>query len=124
MRVRWIECAVEYVPVPATTVARSPTALLLLAAIGFVDGTTDVLYETVVQREADPRFYGAVFGFSSAFITTTMMGAVALAPLANRVLASRNVILATSALLVAAGAIALVGMRRPRPAARALTAPS
>jgi hypothetical protein len=98
-----------------------PTALLLIGMIGFVDGTTDVLYETVVQREADPRRYGAVFGFSSAFITTTMLGAVALGPLANRLFEPHVVIIGTSAFLVAAGAIALFGMRTtkapPHPAA-------
>lgn len=98
-----------------------PTALLLIGLIGFVDGTTDVLYETVVQREADPRRYGAVFGFSSAFITTTMLGAVAAAPLANRLFEPHVVIIGTSAFLVAAGAIAIFGMRTtkapPRPAA-------
>jgi hypothetical protein len=89
----------------------APTALLLIGLIGFVDGTTDVLFETVIQREADPRHYGAVFGFASACITTTMLGAVALAPFANELLAPHGVIIGTSVFLVAAGAIALVGMR-------------
>jgi hypothetical protein len=89
----------------------APTALLLIGLIGFVDGTTDVLFETVIQREADPRHYGAVFGFASACITTTMLGAVALAPLANDLFSPHRVIIGTSLFLVAAGAIALVGMR-------------
>jgi hypothetical protein len=96
-----------------------PTALLVLGAIGFVDGTTDVMFETVVQREADPRRYGAVFGFSYAFITMTMMGAVALAPLVNGLVEPGVAILGAGALLVVAGAIALLGMPRtaaaPRP---------
>jgi hypothetical protein len=100
-------------------VDHGPTALLVLGAIGFVDGTTDVLFETVVQREADPRRYGAVFGFSYAFITMTMMGAVALAPLVNGIVEPGVAILAAGVLLVVAGAIALLGMpktgARPRP---------
>lgn len=91
-----------------------PTALLLLGAIGFVDGTTDVLFETVVQRNADPRHLGAVFGFSYAFITATMMSAVAVAPFANGIFAPRGVLLGGSAFLVLAGAIALLG---PKPKA-------
>lgn len=91
-------------------VDHAPTALLVLGAIGFVDGTTDVLFETVVQREADPRHYGAVFGFSYAFITMTMMGAVALAPLVNSIVEPGVAILGAGALLVGAGAIALLGM--------------
>jgi uncharacterized protein DUF5317/MFS transporter/transketolase-like protein len=99
-------------------VDHAPTALLVLGAIGFVDGTTDVLFETVVQREADPRRYGAVFGFSYAFITMTMMGAVALAPLVNGLVEPGVAILGAGALLVAAGAIALLGMPRTTPAPR------
>lgn len=88
----------------------APTALLLIALIGFVDGTTDVLFETSVQREADARHYGAIFGLSSAVMTTTMMGAVAVAPLLNGLLDSRRVVIVASVFLVVAGLIALVGM--------------
>jgi hypothetical protein len=98
------------------------TALLLIGAIGFVDGTTDVIFETVIQREADPRHLGAVFGLASASITTTMLGAVALAPLMNRVLDPEDVIVTASLFLLAAGAIALVRFRRPMLAAVAGTA--
>jgi len=86
----------------------APTALLLIAAIGFVDGTTDVLFETTVQRQVDPRHYGAVFGASSAFIMTTMMSAIAFAPIANRLFAPSGVILGASLFLIVAGAIALL----------------
>lgn len=89
-----------------------PTALLVIAAIGFVDGTTDVLFETFVQQEADPEYYGAVFGLSSAFMTTTMIGAIAAAPLLNDSFRPSGVILGASAFLVVAGTIALVGMMR------------
>jgi MFS family permease len=91
-----------------------PTALLVLVAIGFVDGTTDVLFETVVQRHADPRHLGAVFGFSYAFITATMMSAIAVAPLLNGAFAPRGVLLGASAFLVVAAGIALLG---PKPRA-------
>jgi hypothetical protein len=89
------------------------TALLVLGAIGFVDGTTDVLFETVVQREADPRHYGAVFGFSYSFITLTMMGALAVAPVVNGLVEPGIAILCGGALLLVAGGIALLGMPRP-----------
>jgi predicted MFS family arabinose efflux permease len=88
----------------------APTVLLVIGLIGFVDGTTDVLFETVLQREADPRHYGAVFGVAGACITTTILGAVSLAPLANDLFSPHGVILGTSIFLVAAGAIALFGM--------------
>jgi uncharacterized protein DUF5317/MFS transporter/transketolase-like protein len=88
----------------------APTALLLIGLIGFVDGTTDVLFETSVQREADARHYGAVFGVASAVMTTTMIGAVGLAPLANRFLDSRGVVIGASAFLIVAGLVAILGM--------------
>jgi hypothetical protein len=91
----------------------APTALLVIGLIGFVDGTTDVLFETVLQREADPRHYGAVFGVAGACITTTILGAVSLAPLANDLFSPHGVILGTSVFLVAAGLIAIFGMSRP-----------
>jgi hypothetical protein len=98
------------------------TAMLVLVLIGVVDGTTDVLFDTVVQREADQRFYGRVFGFSSAFFTTTMMAAVAAAPLANRLANPQLVVLTAGLLLSAAAAVALVPIRRS--AARATILPA
>lgn len=85
------------------------TAILLLALIGFIDGTTDVLFDTIVQREADSQYYGRVFGLASAFFTTTMMGAVAAAPLVNRFADAHRVILFAALGLLAAGIVALFG---------------
>lgn len=93
-----------------------PTALLVLGAIGFVDGTTDVLFETAVQRDADPRYYGAVFGFTSSLMMTTMMVAVAAAPLANDLVDARLVLLGATAFLLAAGALAFLRTIAPRAA--------
>lgn len=86
----------------------APTALLVIAAIGFVDGTTDVIFDTIIQREADPRRYGAIFGLASAAFTTTMLLAVVLAPIMNRYLEPRGVLFAASLFLLGAGAIALL----------------
>ncbi|HYN51349.1 MAG TPA: MFS transporter, partial [Thermoleophilaceae bacterium] len=85
------------------------TAILFLALIGFIDGTTDVLFDTMVQREADSRYYGRVFGLASAFFTTTMMGAVAAAPLVNRLADAHRVILFAAFGLLVAGIVALLG---------------
>jgi len=100
-----------------------PTALLVIAAIGFVDGTTDVLFETFIQQEADPRYYGAVFGLASAFMTTTMVGAIAAAPIFADIVKPHGVILGASAFLVIAGSVALVGMRSERTAPASVHAP-
>jgi hypothetical protein len=99
----------------------APTALLLLALIGLVDGTTDVLFETVVQRETDPRYLGAVFGFASAFVSATMTGAFAVAPLVGEVVDASGVIMSGGLCLLGASVIALaatvrLGMTRLAPA--------
>jgi hypothetical protein len=113
---RWIGAALLFMAglfVALASTTHAPTAILLLALIGFVDGTTDVLFDTIVQREADPGYYGRVFGFASAFMTTTMMGAVAAAPLVNRLAAPQGVILFAGLFLFLAASVALVGSRRP-----------
>jgi hypothetical protein len=112
---RWIGAALLvmaglFFALAATT--HAPTAILLLALIGLVDGTTDVLFDTIVQREADPRYYGRVFGFAAAFMTTTMMGAVAAAPLLNSLAPPHDVVLFGGVFLLVASAVALVGSRR------------
>jgi hypothetical protein len=97
----------------------APTALLLLAFAGAADGTTDVVFKTAVQRRADPRRYGAVFGFAGASMRTTMIAGMLLAPLLGRVLdpggvaAVAGVVLAGAA--VAAGAAGLRRTGAPTP---------
>jgi Family of unknown function (DUF5317)/Major Facilitator Superfamily len=104
---------------------QAPTALLVIGAIGFLDGTTDVIFDTTIQREADPRRYGAVFGLASASFTTTMLLAVAVAPLANRLLDPRGVLLGASLFILGAGALALLrSPLRLRPVASESTAPA
>jgi MFS family permease len=111
---RWIGAGLVVMAaffVALSLTAHAPTAILLLGLIGIVDGTTDVLFATVVQREAHPRFYGRVFGFASAFMAMTMMGAVVIAPIVNRIAPPGEVILVAGLTLLGAAAITLVGTR-------------
>jgi Na+/melibiose symporter-like transporter len=113
--VRWIGAglmAMASLFVCLALTEHAPTAILLLALIGLADGTTDVLFDTIVQRDADPRYYGRIFGFSAAFMTTTMMGAVAVAPLVNRIGPPREVVLAAGVTLLAGSVFAFLGARR------------
>ncbi|HEX2504909.1 MAG TPA: MFS transporter [Gaiellaceae bacterium] len=115
--VRWIGAglmAMASLFVCLALTEHAPTAVLLLALIGLADGTTDVLFDTIVQRETDPRYYGRVFGFSAAFMTTTMMGAVAVAPLVNRLGPPREVVLGAGVTLLGGSAFAFLGARRGR----------
>jgi hypothetical protein len=90
----------------------APTALLLLALIGLVDGTTDVLFETVVQRETDPRYLGCVFGFASAFVSATMTGAFAVAPVVGELFDASGVIMVAGVCLLGASLVALAATVR------------
>jgi Na+/melibiose symporter-like transporter len=93
----------------------APTALLLLGGIGFVDGTTDVLYQTVLQRRAEPRYHGRLFTLSSACMSSTMMGAFVAAPVATELIGSGHVILVAGATLLVAGALALAAIAPGEP---------
>lgn len=84
-------------------------ALTLLALVGIADGTSEVVFDTVVQRECDPAYLGAVFGLGAALVRTSLVGAVAVAPLLNAVAAPGVVIFVGSACLLVASAAALVG---------------
>jgi hypothetical protein len=92
-----------------------PTVILLLAAIGLVDGTTDVVYSTVLQRETEPERLGAVFGFSTSMMTTTMVGAVAVAPLAGRLFGPGGVVAFAAGVLAVGGVVGLVAAHGVRP---------
>jgi Family of unknown function (DUF5317)/Major Facilitator Superfamily len=110
---RWIGCALVLMASVFCLLGlteHAPTALVFLGLIGFVDGTTDVVFDTIVQNEADPRYYGSVFGLSSAVYTATMMAAVGLAPAMNGVLAAPAIIIGVSVFLVAAGGLAFFGI--------------
>jgi hypothetical protein len=88
-----------------------PTAILLLAAIGLVDGTTDVVYSTVLQRDSDAGRLGAVFGFSTSMMTTTMVAAFAVAPLAGRLLGSGGVVMFAAGVLAVGGCVGLAAVQ-------------
>ena len=110
--VRWIGAglvAMASLLIMLSLSTQTATVILILFGIGFADGTTDVLFETVVQQEADPQYLGSIFGFAAAFVTTTMLIAVALAPLANEILPAQRVVLGSGIFLVLAGVIALYG---------------
>jgi MFS family permease len=114
---RWIGVGLMLMAALFMTLAfteHAPTALLVLGLIGLVDGTTDVLFNTIVQRESDPRYYGRVFGFGSAFFTTTMLGAVAAAPLVERIAPPQEAILVAGLTLLIASTIAILGTRARR----------
>jgi MFS family permease len=87
-------------------VANVPFALLLLVLVGIVDAIGWVMFDTVMQRSADPRLLGRAFGISDALVRTAMIGSIALAPLANELADPDGVLLAGAAILCMAGMVA------------------
>ena len=112
---RWIGCGLMVMAAFLALLALDrdvPTIFLILACIGIVDGTTDIVFETVVQREAEEHVLGSVFGFAGAFVRTTMIFSVALAPILNRLFPPNEVVLTAAAFLVAVGVVTLVSVIR------------
>lgn len=87
-------------------------ALVALGLLGAVQGVAEVSLQTIVQQEAAPEFRGRAFGVVTAMIRTTMLTAVAAAPLVNRVAAPRDAILASTAITAVAAAVAFARSRR------------
>jgi hypothetical protein len=119
-----VATAVSCVPFAALAFAASGSAAIAaLGVIGIVQGASEVALLTVVQQEAAPEFRGRTFGIVSTLIRTTMLSAVAAAPLVNRLGPPRTAILVATlvtavAALVAAGSHPRVRLPLPRPALR------
>jgi len=60
-------------------------ALLLFAAFGAANGFAEVVMMTAIHELADPAYQGRVFGIGSTIWRTTMLGAVALAPVVDAI---------------------------------------
>ena len=93
-------------------VTSAPLALLLLVGVGVLDAIGWVMFETALQRSADPRLLGRAFGLTDATVRTAMIGSIALAPLANGLADPDAILLAGAAVLCLAGLVALGGRRR------------
>jgi MFS family permease len=96
-------------------------ALCLLAAFGVANGFTEVVMTTAVHQEAEPDYHGRVFGLGSTIWRTTMLGAVALAPLIDAI-ASPAQAIALAAMVLFAGAVVVQTTLRSSPWTAAVTA--
>jgi MFS family permease len=68
------------------------SALLFLTAFGVANGFTEVVMMTAIHQQADAAYQGRVFGVGSTIWRTTMLGAVALAPVIDAVASPAQVI--------------------------------
>jgi MFS family permease len=89
-------------------------ALLVLAAFGVANGFTEVVMMTAIHQQADTTYQGRVFGVGSTIWRTTMLGAVALAPVVDAIASSAQAI-SVAALFLFVGAILVHVTLRPLP---------
>ena len=94
--------------------AQVAMAVLLLAGIGFIDGTTDVFFDTTLQATTEPSRLATVFGASAATTATTMVLGVVSAPIIASLLGPAQVFGVVALALAGAGAIGLLAAaKRP-----------
>jgi MFS family permease len=110
---RWIGCGLIVMSAFLALLALDrdvPTIFLVLVGIGIVDGTTDIVFETIVQRESERHVLGSVFGFAATFVRTTMIFSVALAPVLNHLFPPGRVVLVAAAFLLAVGVFSFLSV--------------
>jgi MFS family permease len=96
-------------------------ALALLTIFGVANGFTEVVMMTAIHQEADADYQGRVFGVGSTIWRTTMLGAVALAPVVDALGSSAQAI-SVAAVVLLLGAIAVQLALRPAPRTAPATA--
>ncbi len=89
-------------------------ALLLFAAFGVANGFAEVVMMTAIHQQADAAFQGRVFGVGSTIWRTTMLGAVALAPVVDAIASPAQAITVAAGFLLV-GAVLVHVMLRPLP---------
>ena len=95
-------------------------ALLLFAAFGAANGFAEVVMMTAIHELADPAYQGRVFGIGSTIWRTTMLGAVALAPVVDAIASPAQAITVAAGFLLVGAVLVHVTLRplpQPTPAA-------
>ena len=91
-------------------------ALLVLVAFGVANGFAEVVMMTAIHQQADATYQGRVFGVGSTIWRTTMLGAVALAPVVDAIASPAKAISLAAAFLFVGAIVVQVALREsPRP---------
>ncbi|TML03796.1 MAG: MFS transporter [Actinobacteria bacterium] len=96
-------------------------ALGFLVAFGVANGFTEVVMMTAIHQQADSTHQGRVFGVGSTLWRTTMLGAVALAPVVDAVASPAEAITVAGVVLLV-GAVLVQLTLRPSPRLATATA--
>jgi predicted MFS family arabinose efflux permease len=96
-------------------------ALIFLVAFGVANGFVEVVMMTSIHQEADAGYQGRVFGVGSTLWRTTMLGAVAFAPVVDAIASPAQTITLAAVVLLAGAALVQLTLRQSR---RLATAPA
>jgi MFS family permease len=121
---RWLAAGLAGMGVLFFAFAWAGSALIALGflfAFGIANGFTEVVMMTSIHQQADTAHQGRVFGVGSTLWRTTMLGAVALAPVVDAV-ASPAEAITVAAVVLFFGAVLVQLTLRPTP--RLATAPA
>lgn len=91
--------------------AAAVLALAVLAVFGVANGVVEVVMMTTIHEHADAAFQGRVFGVASTVWRTSMLGAVAAAPLVDAFASPPQAVTIAAALLLAGGILVFVALR-------------
>jgi predicted MFS family arabinose efflux permease len=89
-------------------------ALLFLVAFGVANGFVEVAMMTAVHQEADAGYQGRVFGVGSTLWRTTMLGAVAFAPVVDAFASPAQAITLAAVVLLVGAVLVQVTLRPSR----------
>jgi MFS family permease len=111
---RWLAAGLAGMGVFFLAFAWSGTAvfaLLVFVVFGVANGFTEVVMMTAIHQEADPTYQGRVFGMGSTIWRTTMLGAVALAPVIDSIASPSQAITAAAAVLFVGSVVVQITLR-------------
>jgi predicted MFS family arabinose efflux permease len=96
-------------------------ALAFLLAFGVANGFVEVVMLTAIHQEAEAGYQGRVFGVGSTLWRTTMLGAVAFAPVIDAIASPAQTITVAAVALFAGAVLVQITLRQSR---RLQTAPA
>jgi predicted MFS family arabinose efflux permease len=87
-----------------------PTAYLALIMLGATDGTTEVIFDTFIQRATPEHLRASVFSLAGATQSIAMTFGFVAAPLLSHVLSPAALVVTAAGACLLAGAIAIAGL--------------
>lgn len=89
-------------------------ALFLFGAFGVANGVAEVVMMTAIHQGVDAGYQGRVFGLGATLWRSSMLGAVALAPVVDAIASPAQAIGVAAGLLLAGGVVVHAGLRPSR----------